>query len=124
QCDLGGPPLCSSDQADESTVQRVAVGKSGQRIIFGEISDTFGLALADGNVAQDRAILEAVRALPARKARLNRKGFAVLASSFELDDHGTAGDQQRLPRSVSDSKGLRTGFRRNRAKRFEGATDD
>ena len=72
-------------------MQRVAVGKTGQRVMFGEISDAFGLALANRDVAQDRAVLEAFRSLPAREARLDRKRLAVLAPPLELDDTAPPG---------------------------------
>src|SRR4051794_16452654 len=61
------------DLADQSGMQRVAVGKTGQCVVLGEISDAFGLTLADRDIAQDGSVLEAVRSLPAREARLPGK---------------------------------------------------
>ena len=85
QRDLARTLRCIRDHADQSGMQRVAVGKTGQRVVLGEISDAFGLALADRDVAQDGSVLEAVRSLPAREARLDRESFTVLAPPFELD---------------------------------------
>src|SRR3954453_16652609 len=86
-------------------MQCVAVGKTRQRIIFGEIFDTLRLALADRNIAQDRTVLEAIRSLPAREAGFNGKSFAVLAPALELDDDGAARNQKRLARGVAHGKG-------------------
>ena len=52
--------------------------------MFGQISDSFGFALSHRYVAQDRAILKAVGALPAGETGLDRKHLAVLAPALEL----------------------------------------
>lgn len=71
QCEVGRPPLRRRDQTDEARMQHAAVRKTRQRIMFGEMPDALGLALAQRDVAQDRSILKAVRSLPAREARLD-----------------------------------------------------
>ena len=72
--------------AASSVMKRVAVGKAGERIVFRQISDPFGFALSHRYVAQDRAILKAVGALPAGETGLDRKHLAVLAQAVELQD--------------------------------------
>ena len=82
QRDLAGALPRIPDHADQSGMQRVAVDQTGQRVVLGEISDAFGLTLADRDIAQDGSVLEAVRSLPAREARLDRESFTVLAPPF------------------------------------------
>ena len=59
--------------------------------MFGEISNSLGLALAHRDVAQDCAELKAVSTLPAGEAGLDRKHFAIAAAAFELD-HRAGGE--------------------------------
>ena len=80
----------------EPGVERVAVGEAGQRIVFGEIADLLGLAPAHRDVAQDRAVLIALGALPAGETRLDWKDLAVAAASVELDHRaGLRGERHR-----------------------------
>ncbi len=85
----------------EPGVERVAVGEPRQRVVLGEIPDLFRLALAHRDVAQDRAILVTLGALPAGEAGLHRKHLAVVAPAVELDDGagraaGGFADRQRV----------------------------
>ena len=82
-------------------VQRVAVGEAGQRVVLGQILYSFGLALAVGNVAHHRAILQPLDALPYREAGLERKRLAVLPPSLKLHDLA-ARHVKRLERQVQD----------------------
>ena len=59
--------------------------------MFGEVSNSLGLALAHRDVAQDRAELKAVGALPAGEAGLDRKHLAIAAAAVELD-HRAGGE--------------------------------
>src|SRR3954462_1501331 len=104
-------------------MQHVAVGKTCQSVMFGEISDAFGLALANRDIAQDRSVLEAFRSLPAREARFDGKCLAVLATPLELHDNGPAGHQQRLARSIAHGKRLCAPVRRYGAEGFERTSD-
>ena len=72
-------------------MKRVAVDQAGQRVVFGEVSNSLGLALAHRDVAQDCAELKAVGALPAGEAGLDRKHLAIAAAAFELD-HRAGGE--------------------------------
>ena len=84
------------DHRREAGLQRVAVGEPGERVVFGEIADALGLALAHRDVAQDSAILKAIGAVPGREARLDRKRLAIAAASLELH-HGAAGREPCRP---------------------------
>ena len=77
QRDLACSASAPANHRGESGVERVAVGEPGQRVVLGEIADLLRFALAHRDVAQDRAILEAVGALPAGEAGLDRKYLAV-----------------------------------------------
>src|SRR5438132_1443255 len=65
--------------------KRIAVDEARQRVVFGEVSNSLGFALAHRNVAQDSTELKAVGALPAGDAGLDRKHLAIAAASIELD---------------------------------------
>src|SRR5258705_11373526 len=51
--------------------------------MFGEVSNSLGLALAHRDVAQDCAELKAVSTLPAGEAGLDRKHFAISWAAFQ-----------------------------------------
>ena len=92
QRDLARLAFRSRDHLGRPGVKGVAIGESGQRIVFGQMPDAFGFPLSHGYVAQDRAILKTVGALPAGEARLDREHLAVVPTSFEFH-HRTAGQQ-------------------------------
>ena len=77
--------------------QRIAVGEAGQRVVFGEVADFLGFALAHRDVAQDRAILEAVGALPAGETGFDRKYFTIAAPGVEFD-HLAGAERRRALR--------------------------
>lgn len=56
QGDAGRPPLCRTDQIGEASLQHAPVGKPGQRVVFGQVSNTLNFTFADRNIAQDRSV--------------------------------------------------------------------
>ena len=73
QRDLAPLRLRRGNHPGEAGVKAVAVGEPGEGIMFGQIADSFGFALSHRYVAQDRAVLKAVGALPAGEAGLDRE---------------------------------------------------
>src|SRR6185312_2904893 len=69
----------------------VAVDEAGQRVVFSQVSNSLGFALAHRDVAKDRAELKSVGTLPAREAGLDWKHLAVAAACVELD-HRAGGE--------------------------------
>ena len=82
-------------------MKAVAVGEPGEGIVFGQIANSFGFALSHRYVAQDRAILKAIGALPAGETGLDRKYLAVLATAVELH-HQAAGRLRSRARRLAD----------------------
>ena len=67
-------------------LQGASIGEPREVIIFRQISDAVGFTFTQQDVAQYGAILDAVGALPTRKAGLDRKYLTILASRIEFHD--------------------------------------
>ncbi len=101
QRDLAPLRLRRGNHRGEAGVKAVAVGEPGEGIVFGQIANSFGFALSHRYVAQDRAMLKAVGALPAGETGLDRKYLAVLAAAVELH-HQAAGRLRSGARRLAD----------------------
>src|SRR5439155_17113012 len=89
----------------EFGVKGIAVDEAGQRVMFREISNSLGFALAHRNVAKDRAELKSVGTLPAGETGFDRKHLAIAAACVELD-HRAGGEVCGIP----DGKSWRIGI--------------
>src|SRR5438445_8117708 len=84
----------------EFGVKGIAVDEAGQRVMFRQVSNSLGFALAHRNVAKDRAELKSVSALPAGETGFDRKHLAIDAACDELD-HRARGQAGRTPDGTS-----------------------
>src|SRR5882724_9954842 len=66
-------------------VKGVAVDEARQRVVFRQVSNSLGFALAHRDVAKDRAELKSVGTLPAGETGFDRKHLAIAAACVELD---------------------------------------
>ena len=99
QRNLAGFGFRHRNHRAQTGLQGASVGETGQRIVFRQISDAFGLTFAQRDVAQYSAILHAVGALPSGEAGLDRKHLAGLPAALEFD-HGAARPRRHRRRRV------------------------
>ena len=90
QRDPAGGFLRRGDHRRKARLSVLRLASPVSVVVFGEITDALGLALAHGDVAQDRAVLKTIGAVPGRETGLDRKCLAIAAPSLELHD-GAAG---------------------------------